>query len=366
MSKLLKLLKNDILLTISFILAVISAFIITPDKEYLSYINFPVLVLLFCLMVVVAGFRRAGVFFLLQKALVKYIKTEKMMIFSLCMICFFASSLITNDVALITFVPFTLVLLKNQKTSSVIFAVVMETISANLGSLVTPIGNPQNLYIYTHYNVNIVDFFKTTLPLGIACLLMILACLIFRKNSPLNESADTNNSTPDKKSVIVFLLLFILCILSVLNIVSCYITLVIVFLCILFKDRSLLKEADYILLLTFVFFFVFAGNIARIPAVYSFISKMMSGREILMSALISQAVSNVPAAAMLSAFTEDFRALLLGTNIGGLGTLIASMASLISYRFIAKEKNVNKKKFMLTFTVYNVVMLIVLLLIFHS
>lgn len=364
MKKIISLLKNDILLTIAGVLALISCFFVPPDKEYLSYINLPVLVLLFCLMVVVAGVRRAGVFELLQLKLSKGMKSEKAMVIFLCMTCFFASALITNDVALITFVPFSLIMLKNQKPSCIVFAVVMETIAANLGSLITPIGNPQNLYLYTHYDMNIAEFFKITLPLGGVCLVMILVCLVLRKNAPLLSEEQGKNVTLDKKAVAIFSGLFVLCILSVLKVISCYITFAVVLLVAIAYDKKLLKSADYILLLTFVFFFVFAGNVARISVIYDFIATAMSGREVLMSAIISQVVSNVPAAAMLSAFTDDAHALVLGTNIGGLGTIIASMASLISYRFIAKEENINKGRYMLTFTVYNVVMLAILLVIF--
>lgn len=364
MKKIISVLKSDILLTVAGVLAVVSMFFVPPDMEYIDYINLPVLVLLFCLMIVVAGVRKARLFELLESKLSKGIKTEKTMVIVLSMLCFFSSALITNDVALITFVPFSLMILKNQKPSSIIFAVVMETIAANLGSLITPIGNPQNLYLYTHYNMSITEFFKITLPLGVVCLVMILVCLVFRKNNPLSAEAKEQSVVLDKRAVIIFGVLFILCILSVLKVLSCYITFAVVLVSAIIYDKKLLRDADYILLLTFVFFFVFAGNVARIPAIYDFIASAMSGREVLMSAVISQVVSNVPAAAMLSAFTENAESLVLGTNIGGLGTVIASMASLISYRFIVKEESINKGRYMLTFTAYNVAMLIILILIF--
>ena len=189
-------------------------------------------------------------------------------------------------------------------------------------------------------------------------------CLLFIKKRPLaNEHTDTS-VTLNKKQLWIFGILFLLCILSVLKLVSCYITLAAVILGVLLTDKKMLLKADYILLITFVFFFIFAGNIARIPAVFDFIENVLSGREVLASALISQIISNVPAAAMLSSFTDNGRALLLGTNIGGLGTVIASMASLISYRFISQEKQIVKGRYMLSFTLYNFSMLLVLLLIF--
>lgn len=362
--KIINLLKKDIVLSISAVLAIISALFVTPDAQYLSYINIPVLVLLFCLMVVVAGFKKAGAFDVLKTLLSSKIASEKTMIFSLCMLCFFSSALITNDVALITFVPFSIATLKNQNNRAIIFCVVLETIAANLGSLITPIGNPQNLFLYTHYGVSISDFFKITIPLGAVCFIMILVCLLFRKKQPLKSDEQQTEATVNKKSLLFFSALLILCILSVLKIVSCYITLAIILVFVYFTDKALLKEADYVLLITFIFFFVFAGNVSRIPVVYNFISNILKGNEVLVSALFSQVISNVPAATMLSSFTDNARSLILGTNIGGLGTIIASMASLISYRFIAQEKNISKGKYLLSFTIYNFIMFFILLILF--
>ena len=254
--------------------------------------------------------------------------------------------------------------MKGRKQGSVIFCVVMETISANLGSLLTPIGNPQNLYLYTTYSISIGEFFKTTLPLGAVCFLMICACFLFLKKSILDSPKSELHTTLSKKSFWIFLALFVICILSVLDIISCYITLIAVSLCTFFIDKTLFKKADYILLLTFVCFFVFSGNIARIPEVYSFISQIIQKNEIVATSAICQIISNVPAAAMLSSFTENGKALIIGTNIGGLGTLIASMASLISYRYISREQEINKSKYVITFSIYNFVMLFVLLLIY--
>ena len=358
-----KLIKKDLFFAISILLALLSTLFVLPDKEYLNYINFPVLILLFCLMIVVAGFEKTGVFDIL-KSKMSSIKSEKTLIFTLCMICFFISALVTNDVALITFVPFSLLILKGRKESSIIFCVVMETISANLGSLLTPIGNPQNLYLYTTYSISIGEFFKTTLPLGAVCLVMICFCFLFFKTSNINYQKEETNFTPDKKSLLIFFGLFVLCILSVLDIVSCYITLTAVIICAFFIDKGLFSKADYILLLTFVCFFVFSGNMARIPEVYSFISQIIHKNEIIATSAICQIISNVPAATMLSSFTENGKALILGTNIGGLGTLIASMASLISYRYISREKEISKGKYIITFSIYNFAMLFILLLIY--
>ena len=365
MKKIFDFFKKDITFTIAGILAMISAFFVVPDKEYISYINFPVLVLLFCLMIIVSGFEKTGLFDILKSKLMSGIKSEKGMIFTLSMLCFFSSALITNDVALITFVPFSLLILKNQKSYSVIFCVVMETISANLGSLLTPIGNPQNLYLYKTFALSIGEFFKITIPLGILCLLMICIFFIFSKNDTISSETNVSKTSLNKSSLTVFSLLFILCILSVLDIISCYITFGMVVLGVFFTDKKLFFKVDYILLLTFVFFFIFSGNIKRIPFIYDFISHALSLNEVIVTALICQVISNVPAAAMLSSFTDNATSLILGTNIGGLGTIIASMASLISYRYISVQKNINSSKYLLIFSIYNFIMLAVLLFIYR-
>ena len=364
MKKIVEFFKKDITFTVSGLLCIISVFIVSPDNEYISYINFSVLSLLFCLMVVVSGFEKSGLFDVLKYSLTKYIKTEKSLIFALTMLCFFTSSLITNDVALITFVPFSMALLKRQKQSSVIFCVVMETIAANLGSLLTPIGNPQNLFIYTYYNLSIAEFFKTTLPLGAICLLMIFVCFIFIKNDILVISDMNENNSTDKKYITIFSLLFLLCILCILKVVSYTLTFLIVLIVIFITDKKIFKNADYILLITFIFFFIFSGNIKRIPFIYDFIRGTLNLNETLVISLICQFISNVPAATMLSSFTDNYNSMILGTNIGGLGTLIASMASLISYRYISREKNISSLKYIFIFSIYNFLMLIILLLIY--
>lgn len=363
MKKILAFMKREAVLTVSGVLALISVFIVPPDKNYISYCNFSVLALLFCLMAIVEGVRRCALFEVLTQSLTKYIKTEKYLILALCLTCFFSSAVLTNDVALITFVPFSLALLKNKGEKTLIFTVTMETVAANLGSLITPIGNPQNLYLYSHYEMEIGEFFRATLPLGGICLLIVTVICLLRKNEAAESNLTQEPARLNKRGLAFYGILFILCLLTVLGILHYGITFAITLIAVLIKDRGILKKVDYLLLLTFIFFFIFVGNIARLDLVQNFITRAIKGREILVSALLSQIISNVPAAAMLSAFTDNARGLILGTNIGGLGTLIASMASLISFRLLSTVK-ISSGKYLLFFSAVNFSLLTGLLLIY--
>ncbi|MBO5369958.1 MAG: anion permease [Clostridia bacterium] len=356
--------KKEPVLSVAAILAVCSAFMVPPDKMYIDYCSFDVLSVLFCLMLVVAGFGYCGVFDALTHSLTQKIKSEKAMIFCMTLVCFFSSCLITNDVALITFVPFTMALLRKQKSNVIIFAVTMLTVAANLGSVITPVGNPQNLFLYTHYNLSIGEFMKITLPLGIICLGLICVIFAFVKNNPLEAVQNSQKPKLLAKPLILYVLLFLICIGAVLKIIPWYIVLIICTAAVCIHKPSLLREADYMLLITFVCFFVFVGNVARIDAVYKFVSSLIDQRELVVSAFLSQLISNVPAATMLASFTDKYGELILGVNIGGLGTLIASMASLISYRQICKAEKISNGKYIGFFSIVNVCFLIILLVIY--
>ncbi len=359
-NKLTVFLKNQTVLAVSLAAAVISMFIVPPDKEYIEYIDLPVLILLFCLMGVVAGLRSAGVFEKLTSTLLRFAHGSRILCFILMNICFFTSMLVTNDVALITFVPLTLMLYAGGADRvNCILTIVIQTAAANLGSMMTPIGNPQNLYLYTEYDLTMGDFISTLLPVGIASyILLSLCCLLVR-----NEKIEVHNSDTKKlpvKKLIVLSILFAVCLLTVLRIIPHILCLAIVCAGLLIEWR-LFTKIDYALLLTFVCFFVFVGNMGRIETVSNALSSLMAGRELIVSALVSQIISNVPAAVMLSAFTENAHSLLQGVNIGGLGTPVASLASLISYQLYAKSDNSAKGKYMGIFLLVNISGLIILL-----
>jgi Na+/H+ antiporter NhaD/arsenite permease-like protein len=370
--------KQETVLCVALVLAVVSSFLVTPDKQYLEYIDFRTLAILFCLMSVMAGLQKIGVFRWVAELLLAKVRRESQPVLILVLLCFFFSMLITNDVALITFVPFTITVLnlmgQEQKNTLLIPIVVMQTIAANLGSMLTPIGNPQNLYLYGKAGLTVGEFLLLMLPYTLLSLLM---CLIWCGMGMLNARGkdgrddklqicfSSRTNLKDKKGFLtVYLLLFVLALAVVAHVVSYDIGLIVTIVVILIMDRKVFGQVDYSLLLTFVGFFVFIGNMGRIPAFSLFLQNVMEGNEVVTSILASQVISNVPAALLLSGFTDHYAKLIVGTNLGGLGTLIASMASLISYKFVSKEESGIKGKYLLYFTVVNICFLVPLVLLY--
>ncbi len=366
--KILRCCKKEIILTIAVLLAVISAFFVHPDKQYFSYIDFRSLAILFCLMAVMAGLQAISFFDFIAEQMLKKVKNIKSLIFLLVVLCFFSSMLITNDVALITFVPFTFVVLRmvlrENAEKLLIPVVVLQTVAANLGSMVTPIGNPQNLYLYGISDFSLLEFVKIVLPYaGIAFLLLTGMCLLYPYKGERKVAVTFGEPTSLKEhkiKIILYAILFLLSVLAVAHIIPYGYVLIIVGITILFLDKKVLLQVDYNLLFTFVAFFVFIGNMGRIPAFYELLQTWIVGNEVVLSIGASQVMSNVPAALLLSGFTDEVEALIVGTNLGGLGTLIASMASLISFKFITKDYGHLRGKYMLSFTVVNVLFLAVL------
>lgn len=355
-----KIFRDQTVLCISFAAAVLSMFIVPPDAEYAGYIDYNVIILLFCLMGVVAGLRSAGIFEKLTDSLLRFAKSRRSLAFILMNICFFTSMLVTNDVALITFVPLSLILFRGS-TKNCIITIVIQTAAANLGSCLTPVGNPQNLYLYTQYDLSVGYFLQTLLPVGIVSYILLgVSCLLIDNG---RISLEKGKDKPlQYRKLIILSALFVICLLTVLRIVPHWVCLV--FVCIgLLTDPKLFGKIDYALLLTFVCFFVFVGNIGRVEPVREVLSEIMAGRELFVSALVSQVISNVPAAVMLSAFTDNAGELLRGVNIGGLGTPVASLASLISYQLYAKSEGAQKGRYMGIFIVINVTMLAILLIL---
>ncbi len=358
MSKLKSFLKNETVLVISLILAVASCFFVTPDKNYINYIDFKTLSLLFCLMAVMAGLNKLGLFRFFAEKLLSKTKSLKALGLTLCLLCFFSSMIITNDVALITFVPFAIVTLKLSGNEKLMIPIVtLQTIAANLGSMLTAIGNPQNLYLFSFFEMRIDMFFKTILPYAVLSLVMIIFLCLFLGQDKLERGKELIEKINfDKKKIILYLILFIVSLLTVFRVIPYYITLIFSLISILIFDRKTLKDIDYSLLLTFVFLFVFIGNLGCIPKVNDLLKDIVINNEVPVGVLLSQLFSNVPAALLLSGFTDNVTELLIGVNLGGLGTLIASMASLISFKLIAKE-NIKISKYILVFTVLNIIFL---------
>ncbi len=351
-------LKNEIVLLVSFLLAVISAFFVVPNRDYVDYIDFRTLGLLICLMTVMAGMNEQGVFKYIAEKMLSRVKSVNSLALLLCMLCFFSSMVITNDVALITFVPFTVMSLKlSDKLDKLIWITTLETVSANLGSMLTPIGNPQNLYLFSSFNMTIGSFVKTIFPYALLSLTLIIILCLLTGNDEIKVSLAKENTEFSKLHICLYVVLMFLSILTVFRVIPYEITLLITVIIIAVFNRKVFLKIDYSLLLTFVFLFIFIGNLGNIEAVNSFLSEIVNGNEVLVGIASSQVFSNVPAAILLSKFTQNAMELLVGVNLGGLGTLIASMASLISFKIVAKE-NVNKSKYMLVFSVVNIVFLV--------
>lgn len=362
--------KKETVLCIAAVLAVISAFLVPPSKEYIDYIDFRVLALLFCLMLVVSGLQNIGVFDSLAQRLLKKVKNTRQLILLLTALCFLSAMFITNDVALITFVPFTIMILSMAGQEALLIpSVALQTIAANMGSMLTPIGNPQNLYLYSYFELSIGTFLLYMLPLTLVAALLLIFSIYLMKNQPLSTLPESlPDPTPEtvipqvipKVKLTAYLILFAVCIACVIRVLSWPVMLAILVIAVLFLDIKSFLKADYLLLLTFVCFFVFIGNVKQLPAVTELLRSLIEKRDLLMGILSSQLISNVPAAILLSGFTTDARALLYGIDLGGLGTLIASLASVISFKLYGNSKGASKGAYLKTFTIYNLVFLLIL------
>ncbi len=407
--------KKEAVLVAASILAIVSAFFVTPSADYIGYIDFRVLGILLSLMTVMAGLRGTGFFDRLGTRLLASTHSTFQLICSLVFLCFFTSMLITNDVALITFVPFAIMTLQKSKQEALMIpVVVLQTLAANLGSMLTPIGNPQNLYLYNLMGLSIPAFVRIMLPAtATAGVMLLISVLVISRReagkdceatSGVRESdcdvttnqafagaqradegsevldsaththevasqldaagAVTQGSTSSSRETtiknVAYLVLFALSLLVVMRVLPYYVVLAIVLVTVFVMDRQVLASVDYFLLLTFIAFFIFTGNMGQLTGIRDLLQSLVAGHEIGIGIAASQVISNVPATLLLSSFTTQYDKLLLGVNLGGLGTLIASMASLISYKAYAQAYNETKGKYFFWFTATNVLYLIVL------
>ena len=365
--------KKETVFCISFLLAAVSLLAVPVDREYLAYPDYRTLALLFCLMMVVAGFQSLGIFTLLGKLLLRKAGSSRGISILLVLLCFFCSMIITNDVTLITFVPFTLLVFRMvHREDRVLKIVVLETIAANLGSMATPIGNPQNIYLHSVSGMGIKEFLLAVLPYAGISLVLLLIALFVEKDEPLaGAAAELEEKSPGPQDsaaarkmftgAVPYLLLLLLSLLVVFRILPYVAALIVTAAVVFVVNRRLYRSLDWFLLLTFLCFFIFIGNMKRIPEVSDFLMAVLEGRELWLGILVSQVISNVPAAILLSGFTDNFAPLLTGVNLGGLGTLIASLASLIAFRFYAREYPDQKGKFLGAFTLWNVGFMLILM-----
>lgn len=350
-------LKKESVLVIALSLATISCFIATPK---LSYIDFKVLILLFNLMIVVAAFKELSVLDSIAISLLKKCKSYRAISTILVFITFISAMIVTNDVALLTFVPLSIVVARKANIN-VLKIVIFQTLAANLGSSFTPMGNPQNLFIYSFYNLKPVDFFVITGPILLLSIAFLL--LLINRDKKMDLSIDLKDVKIDNKNhIFIFTVLFLIILLSVFHLIDYKLTFVITVLTVLVLNKKLFSQVDFSLLITFIGFFIFVGNISTLDSVETFMESLLkSGKSTFITSILSsQVISNVPATMLLSGFTDHVKALLLGANIGGMGTLIASLASVISYKIYSSEFEGVNDKYLKAFTFYNILGLLII------
>ena len=358
--RLLNFLKKNAVMLVALIAAILTSFIIKPDAEYIGYFDFKTLTCLFCVLAVVCALKDINFFYILAHKIVERFRNARICVLVLVYVTFIGSMLIANDMALLTFLPLGyLVLSSTGKQKYMAFTFIMQNIAANLGGMLTPFGNPQNLYLYTKFNIPTGEFMTILAPcFAFAVALITVCCLVFVKPEPL-AIEDSEVRLPKARTVI-YLALFLLSILIVFRGIDYRIGLVVIFVALMILDRHALKKVDYPLLLTFVFFFIFAGNMARIDVVREFLGMLLEKNTLVFSILSSQVISKVPSAILLSQFTGNYADLLLGVNIGGVGTLISSLASLITFREYTKHNPGKTGYYILMFSALNFAFLILL------
>ena len=355
----LRFIKNNAVMFIALLVAIITMCFVPIDKQYLEYFDVQTLICLFCTLAVVCAFNNIGFFYILAQRIVKIFRTTRMCILALVYITFLGSMLLANDMALLTFLPLGyFVLHTTKKENYMAFTFIMQNIAANLGGCLTPFGNPQNMYLYSFFHISNNEFVQIMFPTFIVSVLLITVCCLCIKSEPVILM--TEERKLDKR-FIIYLVLFIICILMIFRLISPFVCLAIIIISLLIIDKKALKDVDYSLLLTFIFFFIFAGNVSRIDLIQDLIVPLMEKSVLFFSTLSCQFISNVPSSILLSQFTNNYRELLVGVNIGGTGTLIASLASLITFEEYIKHNQGKTLKYIGLFSLFNFSFLIILL-----
>ena len=362
-SRLTAFVRKNTILVIALAAAVATSFIIPPDAAYLGYFDFKTLTCLFCVLAVVCAFKNINFFYLLARGIVKRFRNIRLCVIAVVYITFIGSMFIANDMSLITFLPLGYFVLSgtgNERWTALTF--ILQNISANLGGMLTPFGNPQNLYLYTKYEIPAGEFVSImALPFAVSIAIITACCFIVK---PVEIEFPADNAAPlPKNRTIIYTLLFALATAIVFRGIPYWVGLIVIPAVLLFVDRKALKMVDYPLLGTFAAFFVFSGNMARIEPVRQFVSGLLGKNTLLFSILSCQFISNVPSAILLSQFTDNYRELLIGVNIGGVGTLIASLASLITFREYTKNYPKRTKQYILLFLLINFAFLLTLTII---
>lgn len=361
--------KKDPVFFISGILAIVSCFFVRPDKEYLGYIDFRVLAILFSMMLVIAELVQLGAFDKLTNMLLSKVNSSRLVALVLVWLSFFLSMIMTNDVTLVTLVPFAIAVMKSfDDRKSLTFTLILMTVAANLGSMQTPIGNPQNIYLYTRYQIGVFDFMKMMFPYSLCSLILVtVAVFVLCKDKKMEQKVAADKKKIPVLPLIICLAMFAACLLVVARVANYLLVLAVLAVVMFVMNKKAFRDVDYTLLITFCFFFVFVGNVGRVDYIHEVISGIVEKAPAVTAIISSQVISNVPAALLLSAFTQNGEALVIGTNLGGLGTLIASMASLITYKFNASLPKTEGKSvnYIGAFSVINILFLAVLLGVYY-
>ena len=363
MKSIIRFARRNTVFVIALFAMLITMFFVKPDMEYLGYFDFKTLTCLFCVLAVVCALKNVNFFYILAKKIVKKFRNLRLCVIALVYITFIGSMLIANDMALLTFLPLGyFVLDTTDKKEYMAFTFIMQNIAANLGGMLTPFGNPQNLYLYTKFGIPTLEFMQIMLvPFAISIVMITVCCIIFVKPESLEISDDNDGFEP--KKTILYLILFILSIAIVFRSIPYWIGLIIIPLVLVFTDRKALKMVDYPLLGTFAAFFVFSGNMARIELIRNIMSSLLDKSTLVFSTISCQFISNVPSAILLSQFTDNYKELLVGVNIGGTGTFIASLASLITLREYMLRDFDGVKRYSKMFCAFNFGFLAILLAI---
>lgn len=361
--KVINFIKKEVVLSVAILLTIITCFFVPIDKEYLTYFDYNTLICLFCMLAVVAGLKTTNVFELISRKMIGLFHTRRGVIYSLVFGTFFFDMIVANDMSLITFLPLTYIVLHSTKNDKYLaFTFIMQTIAANMGGMITPYGNPQNLYLYSYYNIPTSEFFSILLIQSITVAVLLWICCSFISNEKLTLRKKSKIII-SKNKLYVYAMLFALVILSIFRIVPYILTLTIVIITILITDRKRFKDVDYALLAIFCVFFIFSGNISRIPAIKELITSIVTKNTLLAGIVSCQFISNVPTAILLSKFATNYRELLISVNIGSLGILISSLASLITLKEFLKHQPKNFWKYLSMFTLFNTMFLVILLII---
>ena len=362
-TKIVSFVKKEVVLSIAIVLTIITFFFVPIDREYLNYFDYNTLICLFCMLAVVAGLKSTNVFELISKKIIGLFHTRRTVIYALVFGTFFFDMIVANDMSLITFLPLTYIVLHSTRNDKYLaFTFIMQTIAANRGGMITPYGNPQNLYLYSYYNIPTSEFFGILLIQAITVAVLLYICIAFIPNEELKLKRNAKLIIA-KDKLLIYAVLFVLVILGIFRILPYMLILATVILTIAIVDIKRFKKVDYALLATFCVFFIFSGNLARIPAIKELISNIVIKNTLLAGIVSCQFISNVPTAIFLSKFTTNYRELLIAVNIGSLGILISSLASLITLKEFLKYQPKEFLKYLGMFTLFNTMFLVILLLV---